>query len=275
MSVSLGYHSSARKMRSLLLLLLLATAAAAAAHATETTCDRHTRLAGGSSANPNDQIQLMNRVVTRLLSGVDEGQAGLLALDSPLLATFNTDAALTGESRVTHIANRLVSFIGTALGCTAVGFPLLEPDASNLDLSATRRVTHSAWSEFGEQLAVALITTIDLNRTELARVVVPYLHQFGLCAAPVEICNDRATCQLAPNAAPICAQQYLVSLVLSAASPKNEVDYTKITAIVLAVHVAVLAVLALGRLMLERVRAWLEPTELHEMLDIDVDPAQK
>lgn len=222
---------------------------------TDTFCDRFTEDVLGNAIDPNQEIRFMNIFVTRLLSGWNSTAStstlpGLLVTRSTVLDVFSgpdisfaatpwlfSESVVGSQPNLVRLANRLVSFFGTGLGCTADGFPLMQPTNDNLQLGRDGLVvTRLDMEEFTRQAAEALVT-FDLPRNEIDVALDAFLRSFHLCS-PLAICNDYATCPLAPNADPVCTLEHVIDVFNQRAiRPTEDVrlassEYNKLIAVV-------------------------------------------
>ncbi len=217
-------------MRSLLLILLVLAFACSACSAIiispDTFCSKYAGALFGDGADATNQTSLIRAVVVRAATGCPAGIGpgtscenptttiatypafiGLFDPKSPVLEYFNGEDKFrvdvpdftTNSTELTALVDHLVSFFGSAFGCTAAGFPAFSPTRwSNLHLVHKNMHLDQEDFDFFNAAVTTSLASYGVVEDDLLAVALPFLQTFGRCAGSREICTAEG-CEIARN----------------------------------------------------------------------------
>lgn len=171
-----------------------------------TFCDRYTNALastlGGNQFNVTAEVNLLTLIITRVVAGGSGNGVtvpGLFAATSPVLDVFQGKVPFranpidytnpANNASLTLLANHLVAFFGTALGCTAPGFP------APSSFVTMQRVHYGMGIDAGDfayfiQQVVLTAQSFGVAQIDIDTIAAPFLNAFGLCGGVNQICTD-------------------------------------------------------------------------------------
>jgi hypothetical protein len=177
-------------------------------------CDRYTNalasVVGGNQTSLVAETNLITAIISRIILGGSANGVvvpGLIAPGSPILPVFQgavpfranptnyTDPSQSAA--LARLQSHLVTFFGTAFGCTAPGFPVPPSYITMRRVHSGMGITAAGFSYFITQAGLTL-ESFGVDPLDIHTIAVPFLNGFGLCGGDNQICED-VECPLATH----------------------------------------------------------------------------